>query len=141
MKELWKLIKEPWKLIKEIFILIFGGIIFIVFAIIGILYTFVKHILKGDYSFSKQLIPIVRSVTLALDGIACAGAGELLNDVLRVKGRIKYGKWYQTISAITGLVHIYEKDTWFRRFLDKILGKNHCDEAITDQDRFYYKQN
>lgn len=131
--------KGLWKLIIEVVILIIGGAIFIVFAVIGIVYTFFKHMLKFDYSLLKQLIPIVRSLTLSLDGIACAGAGELLNDALKINGRIKYGKWYQTISAITGLVHIHEKDTWFRRFLDKTLGKNHCDEAISEQDRFYYK--
>ncbi|SHG27399.1 hypothetical protein SAMN05444388_10291 [Flavobacterium johnsoniae] len=97
--------------------------------------------MKGDYNISKQLLPIIRSMTLALDGLACSGSGELLNDVLRIKGRIRYGKWYKTISAITGLIMIYEKDTWFRRFLDKVLGKNHCTEAISEEDKFYYKYN
>ena len=33
----------------------------------------------------------------------------------------------------------YEKDTWLRKFL-KILGKNHCEEAITEMQKYYYKQ-
>ena len=71
--------------------------------------------------------------------MANAGAGELLNDTLKVKNNYaRYGKWYETISAITGLVKLYEKDTWLRRFL-KILGKNHCEEAITEMQDFYYK--
>lgn len=109
--------------------------------LIGIIYTFFKHLVKFDYSPTKQLQPIIRSITLALDGLACAGAGELLNDSLKINGHIKYGKWFQTISATTGLIRIYEKDTWLRKFLDNTLGKNHCDEAISDQDRFYYKSN
>lgn len=133
--------KILWKLIVEFFILIVGGSIFIVFFVIGLLYTFCKHFIKGDYKISKQLTPIIRSMTLALDGLACSGAGELLNDVLKIKGKIRYGKWYQTISATTGLIMIYEKDTWFRKFLDKTLGKNHCVEAITEEDKFYYKYN
>ena len=63
----------------------------------------------------------------------------MLNDILKIKGKVKYGKWYQTISAVTGLIKIYEKDTKLRRFLDKILGKNHCIDAITESDSFYYK--
>lgn len=80
-------------------------------------------------------------MSLVLDGFANSGAGELLNDVLEIKGRIKYGKWYQTISATTGLIKIHEKDTWLRRFLDKVLGTNHCGEAITEEDKYYYKNN
>lgn len=133
--------KSIKQLIVEILLLIVGGSIFIVLSVIGIVYTLFKHILKGDYKLDKQLKPLTRSLTLALDGIACAGAGELLNDSLRIKGKIKYGKWYQTISAITGLINKYEKDTWLRRFLDKVLGKNHCDEAISEEDKFYYKHN
>jgi len=129
------------KLPIEFCILIVGGVTFLILFILGIIYTFFKHNLKLNYSPNKQLQPIVRSLTLALDGLACAGGGELLNDALKIKGKIKYGKWYQTISAVTGLISIYEKDTWLRIFLDKVLGTNHCDEAISEQDRFYYKHN
>jgi hypothetical protein len=98
-----------------------GVPIFILVFICGVVYTFVKHLLRFDYSLKIQLSPIVRSVTLAADGLACAGGGEMLNDVLKIKGRIKYGKWYQTISAISGLVNSHEKDTWLRKFLDRSL--------------------
>lgn len=121
--------------------MIVGGAVFVSLFAIGIIYTFFKHLLKFDYSIKKQLQPIIRSVTLALDGLACAGAGEILNDALKIQGGIKYGKWYQTISAITGLIHKYDKDTWLRRFLDRALGKNHCAEAISEQDQFYYEHN
>ncbi len=42
-----------------------------------------------------------------------------------------------TIQAVTGLVKLYEKDTGLRKFL-KILGKNHCEEAITEMQNYYY---
>lgn len=132
------------KILKELVILIIGGIIFIIFGIIGIIYTLFKHILKWDYSINKQLVPIIRSITLLFDGFANAGAGELLNDILKVNcnSNIKYGKWYQTISAITGLrLYIDTSDNKFRRILDKILGKDHCTEAISVEDLFYYKNN
>ena len=67
----------------------------------------------------------------------------MLNDALKVKQGtlIKYGKWYQTISAVTGLRKVYDnEDTWLRKFLE-ILGKNHCEEAITKEEHFYYKNN
>lgn len=127
--------------LKEFLILIVASVVFSFLFIVGIIYTFLKHILKWDYAVKKQLLPIIRSVSLALDGLACASAGELLNDTLKVKGPVKYGKWYQTISAITGLIHKYEKDTWLRRFLDKALGKNHCSESISIQDSFFYDNN
>ena len=50
---------------------------------------------------------------------------------------MRFGKWYETISAVTGLIKQYEKDTWLRKFL-KILGKNHCEEAITEMQKYYY---
>ena len=147
MKNLFKnwRIREFFKLLLEIVFLIIGGIIiFPTVFILGVLYSFFKHLFfKFDYSISKQLLPIIRSITLASDGLANAGGGELLNDVLKVKkeAKIKYGKWYQTISAVTGLRKVYDnEDSWLRRFL-KVLGKNHCEEAITEQEKFYYSNN
>jgi hypothetical protein len=138
----WKL-KEVLSTIKEICLLIIGGlIIFPIVSILGVFYSFGKHlIVKRDYSISKQLNPVLRSFTLASDGLACAAGGEMLNDALKIKGKIKYGNWYQTISAVTGLIQIYEKDTWLRRLLDKVLEKDHCRIAITEQESFYYSNN
>lgn len=137
----WKL-KEFLLLLLEIVFFVVGGcIVFPLVFIIGVIYSFIKHLFfKFDYSVSKQLTPIIRSMTLASDGLANAGGGEMLNDALKVKQEalIKYGKWYQTISAVTGLRKVYDnEDTWLRRFL-KILGKNHCEEAITEEEKFYY---
>ena len=129
------------ELIKEILFLIAGVIIFTILFVVGFIYTTFKHIKKLDYSLTKQLSPIVRSITLLFDGLANAGAGELLNDVFKVEGKIKFGKWYQTISAITGLLHIYVKEIKLRVFLDKVLGRNHCIEAISEEDKFYYENN
>ena len=138
----WKL-KEFLQLLVEIVLLLVGGcFIFPLVFIVGVFYSFIKHLLiKFDYSISKQLTPIIRSITLASDGLANAGGGEILNDVLKVKlnAKIKYGKWYQTISAVTGLRKVYDsEDSWLRSFL-KVLGKNHCEEAITEEEHFYYK--
>ena len=118
------------ELFKQIGLLIIGCVVFLIVFIVGFLYTTGKHFYKLDYSFSKQLTPIVRSITLIFDGLANAGAGELLNDVYKIDGTIKYGNWYQTISAVTGLIFINVKDTGLRRFLDKVLGKDHCVTAI-----------
>lgn len=129
------------QLLKEIAWLIIGSIVFPILFVVGVVYTFVKHILKLNYSLSKQLSPIVRSVTLTLDGLANAGSGEMLNDVYRIDGTLKYGKWYQTISAVTGLLKLHIKDTKLRVFLDKILGTEHCVKAITPEDKYYYANN
>ena len=139
----WKW-KELLSTLKEIGLLIVGGlIIFPLVSIIGIIYSFIKHLFsKRDYSLSKQLNPVIRSITLASDGVACAAGGEMLNDVLKVKGKIKYGKWYQTISSVTGLRFKFENfDNRFRRILDKVLGEKHCEEAITEEENFYYTHN
>jgi hypothetical protein len=128
--------------IIALLIMIISFIIFPLLFVMGISYTFGKHIWDLDYSVSRQLQPIVRSISLSLDGLACAGSGELLNDILKITGSIKYGKWYQSISAVTGLIYIYEKDTWLRRFLDKafrIFEKDHCIKSISDQDKYYYQ--
>jgi len=132
---------DLWRLIKELILFVFASVIFIIVAIIGLFYSAIKHIFfKFDYSLSRQLTPIVRSATLITDAFANAGAGELLNDFSKIdkSEMIKYGKWYQTISAVTGLRYLFAKDNKFRRLLDKILGKNHCADAVTEQDRFYY---
>lgn len=126
------------RLAIELLLLAVAIVVFPLLFVVGFAYTFLKHCWRFDYSISKQLIPIVRSVSLLLDGLANAGAGELLNDVYKVNGAIKYGKWYQTISAVTGLLLLHEKDTKLRRFLDKVLGKDHCVEAISKEDLFFY---
>ena len=138
-------LKDFGALLLELLFMIVGGlIIFPLVFIIGFVYTFIKHVFfKFDYSTSKHFIPILRSFTLASDGLANAGGGEMLNDALKVKqeAKIKYGKWYQTISAVTGLRKVYaNEDTWLRKAL-KILGKNHCEEAITNEEHFYYSNN
>lgn len=132
-------IKELYGLLKEVFLLIIGSIVFLSLFLVGLVYSFVKHTLKLDYSLSKQLTPIVRSVTLLINGLANSGAGELLNDILKVNGLIKYGKWYQSISSVTGLRLKYEnQDNNFRKFVDFVLGKNHCIEAIREEEDYYY---
>lgn len=127
------------KLFIEILFLVVAAVVFPLLFVVGLVYTLGKHFYYLDYSLSKQLVPIVRSVSLLFDGLANAGAGELLNDVYKVSGSIKYGKWYQTISAVTGLLLLHFKDIKLRLFLDKVLGKNHCIEAISEEDKYYYK--
>jgi hypothetical protein len=130
--------KALLKLLLEILFMTIGIPIFLLLFVVGVLYTFVKHIKNWDYSISRQFTPILRSINLVFDGLANAGAGELLNDVFKIKNEFaRYGKWYETISAVTGLIKQYEKDTWLRKFL-KILGKNHCEEAITEMQKYYY---
>jgi len=130
------------KLLIETAKLIVAIIVFLPLAIIGIIYTFFKHILKLDYYFSKQLNPLIKSLALLLDGLANAGGGELLNDILKIKGNIKYGEWDRTISAVTGLLLKFKGiDNKFRIRLDKIMGTNHSIEAITKEDNFYYTNN
>jgi hypothetical protein len=127
-------------LLLEIVLLIVGSTVFLILSIVGILYTFIKHALvKYDYSLSKQVTPLIRALNLLKDCFANAAAGELLNDALKIKGRIRYGKWYQSISATTGLIKIFNnEDTWLRRFLDKVFFGPHCEDAIRDEDRFYW---
>ena len=125
-----------FKLLIEILFAIIGIPVFISLFIIGFIYTLFKHIWKLDYSISKQLTPFITSLTRAFDGIANAGGGELLNDVY--KPIIKFGKWYQTISSVTGINLLKGLDIKLRKFLDKILGKNHCINAITEEENLYY---
>ena len=132
--------KALLKLLLEIIFMTIGIPIFFLLFVVGVLYTFGKHVKNLDYSISRQFTPILRSINLVIDGLSNAGAGELLNDVFKIKNEFaRYGKWYETISAVTGLIKQYEKDTWLREFL-KILGKNHCEEAITEMQKYYYKQ-
>lgn len=130
--------KTILKLLLEVLFMAIGIPIFLLLFVAGIFYTFVKHVIKWDYSLSRQFTPILRSINLVFDGLANAGAGELLNDAFKIKNdNVRFGKWYETISAVTGLIKQYEKDTWLRKFL-KILGKNHCEEAITEMQNYYY---
>lgn len=135
------MIKKILLLFNEIFFLVVACIIFPILFVIGIIYTFLKHLVHFDYSISAQFTPIIRSITLLIDGFANAGCGELLNDVFKIKGVIRYGKWYQTISAVTGLIFLYVKDTRLRKILDRILGTDHCVDAISKEDMFFYSKN
>lgn len=136
--------KTLGKLFLEILLMMIGVPTFVALFFVGIFYTFLKHLRRWDYSIDKQATPIIRSISLIYDCLANAGAGELLNDVLKVKenAKIKYGKFNQTISAVTGLRFYFENtDNRFRRFLDRILGKGHCVDAISKEDKFYHENN
>ena len=124
--------------ILTIILLIAGVLVFTPLFVVGVIYTFLKHLVKFDYSINKQFLPLLNSITLLFDGMANAGAGELLNDSLSIKGKIKYGNWNETISAITGLISIYEKKTKMFYFLNKVLGNNHCVGAISTEQKYYY---
>lgn len=126
------------KLIFEILIFIFASPFFLIIGFVGIVYTFFKHIVNIDYSISKQLSPIVHVGTVLFDCFANAGAGELLNDIFKIKGMARYGNWWQTISAVTGILYLQGNDTKLRGLLDKTLGTNHCVDAIVESDLEYY---
>lgn len=128
-------------LLLEIVFLVVGGLfIFPLLFAVGFVYSFFKHLLKCDYSISKHLTPIIRSFNLAMDGLACAGAGELLNDFYKIpkNSLIRFGKYYNTISSVTGLLKVYMNiQIGLFKFLD-VLGKNHCVEAIRKEEKVYY---
>jgi len=112
--------------LKQFIIMLVGITVFTLDAIFGILYTFFKHALKGDYNINKQLAPIFRSIALAFDGIDNACSGERYNDIyLNRKGRHPYGNWNETISAITGhnalKSNLSTRGKTFRKRLDKVF--------------------
>ena len=134
-----KRVIDFYSFLSDVALLLLSYLVFIPLIVAGVLYTAGKHlIVKRDYSISKQLGTIVNALTLLNDGLANASAGELLNDIIQPK-YIKYGKWYQTISAITGINYKKGDDSKFREDLDDFLGKDHCENAITDEQKCYYK--
>ena len=109
------LLKDLLLLIRELLLLLVGIPTFTFVAIIGVIYTLFKHlIVKMDYSIKRQFLPILRNLNLCFDGFANASAGELLNDIFKIKGNIKFGNWYESISSITGLIYINVKNIKLR---------------------------
>ena len=125
---------------------IIGGIIicfvFFLISIIGFFYTLIKHLIKLDYSAKQQFKPIMRAFTLVNDCFANASGGEMLNDIEKVRdGEIRFGNWYETISAIYGLRFMFnnrDSEINLRGFLNKIE-KDHCEKAPVEMQLFYYK--
>lgn len=137
-----RILKDLWALVLELLLLMAGIPTFTIVAVVGILYTFFKHLLiKRDYAIKRQFLPILRNLNLCFDGFANASAGELLNDTYKIpkNSKIKYGRWYETISAVTGLIYLHIKKIKLRNFLNAVLGKNHCENAITKLQEKYYK--
>jgi hypothetical protein len=99
------------ELLKSTLFLVLAILVFPILSLVGIIYTTIKHSSKFNYSLSKQLAPIVKSIALSIDGLANACSGELMNDTLLKKKKngelysktYKYGKWDDTISAVTGV--------------------------------------
>lgn len=118
---------------KQFFVMIIAIIVFTITAIVGLFYTLIKHIKNGDYKPNKQLAPLFRGVALAFDGMANSTAGEMFNDLLLKEKTVKYGKWNETISFITGknwsMKYLNERGRKFRKLLDRVLGKDHCINA------------
>lgn len=140
MKKLISWLLDTFLVIAEIIIGLIMCLLFLMLSIVGFIYTLIKHLLKRDYSAKRQFKPIMRSFTLVNDCFANASAGELLNDVLKVKeGEIPYGSFQQTISSVTGLRFIFNKrDNEFRRILNK-FEKDHCEKAPSEMEMVYYK--
>ena len=84
--------KALLKLLLEILVMTIGIPLFSFLFVVGVLYTFGKHVKNWDYSISRQFTPILRSINLVFDGLANAGAGELLNDVFKIKNAMKNRK-------------------------------------------------
>jgi len=124
------------KLLKEVGLFIVGSIVFWLWGLIGMFYTLIKHVRKGDYSVNKHLAPIIRASNLANDGKANAKAGEMMNDLFLTEKNIKlkYGSWDETISLKTGqnlmVGNLNKKGIKFQKFVDSILGENHCKETV-----------
>ncbi len=103
---------------------------FLPLCVIGFFYSTIKHILRWDYSFKKQFFPIFHNLALILDGMANAFSGELLNDTLIKLDQkknlhpeaYKYGKWYDTISEVTGVNEERQALNRFGMFFTKCLG-------------------
>lgn len=136
------------KTILKIIGYLIGVIIFSLLSAIGFIYTLIKHIIKWDYSIKKQFLPIFKNLALIFDGFANATAGELLRDLLLkkkkngefYKGTYKYGKWHDTISAVTGVNEkrgkLNKLGKRFTAMLSFVLGNKHAIEAIV-KDRNY----
>lgn len=140
MKKLISWLLDTFLVIAEIIIGLILCLLFLMLSIIGFIYTLIKHLLKRDYSAKRQFKPIMRSFTLVNDCFANASAGELLNDVLKVKeGEIPYGSFQQTISSVTGLRFVFdERDTKLRKFLNR-FEKDHCEKSPSEMELVYYK--
>ena len=113
----------------QLFLLLVSLMVFPALFIVGFFYTTFKHFVKLDYSLNRQFTPIIRSIILLLDGLANAGGGELMND-LSPNLVFKYGKWFETISEVTGNNYVNGIDTKLRKVLDNVLGSKHCEESI-----------
>lgn len=106
-------------------VMVVGIVLFSLSSIRGIIYTLIKHLIKLDYKPNKQLAPILNSIVLAFDGMDNACSGEYRNDRYLKKNGVKYGKWYDTTSAITGVnaerQTLNKKGRKFRRNLDFVF--------------------
>ena len=142
--------KDFLRLIITLLVFCIGVPVFIFIGCVGIIYTFIKHLFyTQDYSSSKQLNPIFHAITLLTDGFANSSAGELFNDITSIKSKanIKYGNYWETISAISGLRKRIGKDNIVRKVVDFAFSPfetNHCEKAIKPEQKAYYlnqKQN
>lgn len=128
-------------IIDCVIIFVVGVVVFSFMFVFGVIYTTLKHILRFDYSFKKQFVPIFKNIVLIFDGLANAGCGELLNDLLLKKEdgdfhpkSYKYGKWYDTISEVTGVNELRgtlnRRGMFFTRMLSFFLDDGHSVNVI-----------
>lgn len=132
--------RDTFFVFAEIIIGLVMCILFLAVSVVGFFYTLIKHLWKKDYSAKRQFKPIMRSFTLVNDCFGNASAGELLNDVLKVKeNEIPYGSFQQTISSVTGLRFVFNnRDSKLRRILNKI-DKDHCEKSPSEMEMTFYK--
>lgn len=135
-------------MIQNSLLLVMAILIFIPLAVVGLIYTTVKHVILWDYSIVRQFAPLLKNVSLILDGLCNSVAGELLNDFLIKKTKkdslykvaYKYGKWYDTISEVTGINEkrkvLNSIGIRLTKLLSVVLDNNHSINAINTNRKY-----
>jgi len=131
--------------LKLILMIPISWFVFAIVSVVGFTYSTIKHVFfMQDYSFSKQFTPILKALLLIPDGFANAAGGEMFTDVCLkfrkngelYKGAVRYGKWYMTISAVTGANEkrgrLTRTGKRLTALLSATLGPNHSIEAMRD---------
>lgn len=119
--------------IKYLGYLVLAIVLLVLLLIPGILTTLAQYIYRPGQALWR-FSEVMKQTALSIDGLGNVLLGAFLNAVFCKKDGHRYGRWYETISQVTGENELKgtltRQGVGFKNFLNWLFEPDHCRNAV-----------
>lgn len=120
--------------IKHLGYLVLAIILLIILLVPGIITTLAQYMYRPGQALWR-FSEVMKQTALSIDGLGNVLLGAFLNAVFCKQDGHRYGRWYETISQVTGENELRGTLTkpgiGFKNFLNWLFEPDHCRNAVT----------